>query len=132
MSSLDDLAKMINGIIGDLPPQTRSDLIGKLQAAATDNASKIGTMSAERDDALMAARDALVGKAWPTPIQASAANPKITNELKLLQKNCSRLGYAMTFDKVFSLADFDKATAGKDPNLRMAAKRTANLLGLCL
>jgi hypothetical protein len=132
-TNLDDVAKKIAEAIAPLglAPTERKELIAKIAAvSAGGELTTVGNKS--EVDALQAASDALNGaKRWPTPVQAAAANPRITPELKLLKKNCARVGYDLQFDRVFSLADFDKAAAGHDPLLRSTCKRQANLLGLC-
>jgi hypothetical protein len=131
MSNLDDIAKEIARIFAPLAPAQRTELINKISAASIGGElTTVGDKTSV--DALQAASDALNGNTrFPTAIQAAANKPAITAELKLLQRNCRKVGYDMAFDRVFSLSDFDKATAGRDPGLRMVCKRTANLLGLC-
>jgi hypothetical protein len=129
--TLDDIATAIAGILAPLAPIQRTDLINKISAASIGG-EMISVGDKTSVDALHAAREALIGaKRWPTPIQCAAAKPAITDELKRLQKMCRAVGYTMAFDSVFSLADFDKQTAGRDPLARATCKRTANLLGLC-
>jgi hypothetical protein len=98
---------------GHLKSSIHDDIVDGLKAD--------GLIGTSDDGSLMAGADS-GGKILLTPMQCAAVSSRHAESIAWIEAQCRRLGYTLPSDKKVSIAEFDRAVAGKDVDTRWALK----------